>query len=127
MEAGAVANLTASRVSLERMRKIRFFQRSGYISLDLARGTGEYLRLREGVDLGEGPVTAASLEGIVERIQLRGDGVEPLRRELDSFLAAVRRENEVTVSGRDGRHALAVALQIVDRIDTRHVADPVTA
>jgi hypothetical protein len=50
-EGGGVANLTASRVSLERMRKIRFFQRSGYISLDLAAGTGEFLRLRPGVSL----------------------------------------------------------------------------
>ena len=45
---GAVANITASRVSKERMRKIRFFQRSGYISLDLATGTGEFLRMRPG-------------------------------------------------------------------------------
>jgi predicted dehydrogenase len=45
-EGGAVANITASRVSFERMRKVRFFQRSGYISLDLAAGTGEFLRLK---------------------------------------------------------------------------------
>ena len=47
-ENGAVANITASRVSFERMRKIRFFQHSGYISLDLAAGTGEFLRLKPG-------------------------------------------------------------------------------
>jgi len=46
-EGGAVANLTASRVSLEKMRKIRIFQPSGYLSLDLAAGRGEFLRLRE--------------------------------------------------------------------------------
>jgi predicted dehydrogenase len=46
-QGGAVANLTASRVSTERMRKLRIFQRSGYISLNLADGTGEYLRLTE--------------------------------------------------------------------------------
>ncbi|HEU0076878.1 MAG TPA: Gfo/Idh/MocA family oxidoreductase, partial [Longimicrobiaceae bacterium] len=45
---GAVANITASRVSMERTRKIRFFQNSGYISLDLAAGTGEFLRLKKG-------------------------------------------------------------------------------
>jgi predicted dehydrogenase len=45
-EGGGVANLTASRVSVERMRKIRFFQKSGYISLDLAAGRGEFLRLK---------------------------------------------------------------------------------
>jgi predicted dehydrogenase len=48
---GAVANLTASRVSAERMRKIRLFQRSGYLSLDLARGAGEFYRVREDLDL----------------------------------------------------------------------------
>jgi predicted dehydrogenase len=46
-EGGAVANLTASRVSLERMRKLRIFQRSGYISLDMAERRGEFLRLRD--------------------------------------------------------------------------------
>lgn len=120
-EGGGVANLTASRVSLEKMRKIRFFQRSGYISLDLAAGTGEYLRLREGVTLGPGVPSAASLAAIVERVTLQGDGGEPLRAELRSFLAALRGEAPVAVSGRDGRAALAVALEIVDRIEQRHV------
>lgn len=122
-EGGGVANLTASRVSLERMRKIRFFQRSGYISLDLAAGTGEFLRLREGVNLAAGvPASAAGLAEIVERIPLKGDGGEPLRAELESFVAAVRGDAPVAVSGRAGRDALAVALEIVNRIEQRHVA-----
>ncbi len=122
-QGGGVANLTASRVSLERMRKIRFFQRSGYISLDLAAGTGEYLRVREGVTIVPGtPIAASGLQEIVERVPLRGDGGEPLRAELESFLAAVRGEAPVAVSGREGRDALAVALEIVDRIERRHVA-----
>jgi len=50
-ETGAVANITASRVSRERLRKIRIFQPTGYLSLDLAAGTGEFYRLRRGVDL----------------------------------------------------------------------------
>ena len=52
-EAGAVANITASRVSRERMRKLRIFQQSGYLSLDLGAGTGEFYRLRKDVDLAE--------------------------------------------------------------------------
>ena len=83
-EGGGVANLTASRVSLERMRKIRFFQRSGYISLDLAGGTGEYLRGGALMEPGK-PLPAAKLEDIIERVALRGDGKEPLRAELESF------------------------------------------
>jgi predicted dehydrogenase len=117
-EGGAVANLTASRVSLERMRKIRFFQRSGYISLDLAAGTGEYLRLK-GAPFEPGrPLAAGRLEDVVERVSLKSDGREPLAVELERFAAAVRGESAIAVSGEDGRRALAVALDIVKRIET---------
>lgn len=126
-EGGGVANLTASRVSLERLRKIRFFQRSGYISLDLAEGAGEFLRLRPGVVFEPGtPLSGASLAEVVERIPLRADGAEPLRCELESFCAAARGEAAVAVSGQDGRRALAVALDIVARIE-RHVAHTTAA
>jgi predicted dehydrogenase len=124
-ENGAVANLTASRVSLERMRKLRFFQPSGYLSLNLADGSGEYLRLRQGLDqlhdAAEAGRGALDLREIVERIPLKGDGTEPLRRELESFRDAVRGERAPAVSGADGRAALAVALAIQERIET-HVA-----
>jgi len=121
-EGGAVANLTASRVSLERMRKIRFFQRSGYISLDLAAGVGEFLRLRPGVELVPGkPLQAAGIEDLVERIELRSDGKEPLACELESFVAAVQGRGAVAVTGAEARNALAVALEIVERIED-HVA-----
>ncbi|MEJ2504467.1 MAG: hypothetical protein P8177_14340, partial [Gemmatimonadota bacterium] len=110
-EGGGVANLTASRVSMERLRKFRFFQPSGYLSLDLAAGRGE-----PGT-----PLSAESLLRVVERVELVGDGAEPLRSERGSFIAAIRGEAEVKVSGGDGRRALAVALEIVDRIES-HVA-----
>jgi predicted dehydrogenase len=115
-EGGAVANITASRVSQDRMRKIRFFQPSGYISLDLAKGTGEFLRLREGAQL-RSALASGSLVDIVERIEITGDGAEPLRRELEAFVAAVRGEREMVVTGEDGREALAVALEIVERTE----------
>jgi predicted dehydrogenase len=118
-EGGGVANLTASRVSLERMRKIRFFQRSGYISLDLASGTGSFLRVKEGMQWEPGtPFPADKLEQIIERTNLQGDNREPLRAELESFVAALRGEAPIAVSGREGRDALAVALEIVRRIET---------
>jgi len=121
-EGGGVANLTASRVSMERKRKIRFFQRSGYISLDLAAGVGEFLRLRPGIVFEPGvPLAAPSLEAVIERIPLQGDGREPLRCELESFVDAVAGRAPVAVSGQDGRRALAVALEIVERIE-QHVA-----
>lgn len=117
-EGGGVANLTASRVSLERLRKIRFFQRSGYISLDLAAGRGEFLRLKPGVHFSPGePLGASRLEDAVERLVLEGDAQEPLREELTSFVGALQGSNEIAVTGREGRDALAVALDIVARID----------
>ncbi|HEX6309227.1 MAG TPA: Gfo/Idh/MocA family oxidoreductase [Longimicrobiales bacterium] len=136
-EGGGVANLTASRVSLERMRKIRFFQRSGYISLDLAAGKGEYLRLKPDVAAQMALLTSASaaapmerpplgIQDLVERVSLEGDGAEPLARELERFVAAVQGEAAVPVSGHDGRRALAVALDIVERTQ-RHVAAEHTA
>jgi predicted dehydrogenase len=114
-EGGAVANITASRVSRERMRKIRLFQPSGYLSLDLAAGTGEFLRIREGVVLGSSGSEMPQLSEIVERVELGGDGKEPLRAELESFVAAVHGDGKLVVSGEDGRRALAVALDIVQR------------
>jgi predicted dehydrogenase len=120
-EGGCVANLTASRVSMEKMRKVRFFQRSGYLSLDLAAGRGEFLRLRDGIRLEPGGhLQLGSLLDLVERVEIVGDGREPLRAELESFVAAVRGEAPVKVSGEDGRMALSVALEIMDRIE-RHV------
>ncbi|HEX6745936.1 MAG TPA: Gfo/Idh/MocA family oxidoreductase [Longimicrobium sp.] len=121
-EGGAVANITASRVSMERMRKIRFFQRSGYISLDLAKGTGEFLRLKKGATLPEGDVSLLSLMNVVERVELKGDGTDALTSELQAWIAAVRGEGPLVVSGRDGRDALAVALRIMEKIEDHALA-----
>lgn len=117
---GEVANITASRISPERMRKIRIFQPSGYLSLDLAAGTGEFLRLRGGAP----NPGADSLADLVEAIPIRGDGAEPLRAELEAFVAAVRREKPPVVTGADGRRALAVALEILHRMAPHDGAAP---
>jgi predicted dehydrogenase len=114
---GAVANITASRVSRERMRKLRIFQQSGYLSLDLASGEGEFFRLRGDVDIAALAAAPLALEQFVERIPLRAEEAEPLRLEFESFLAAVRGEAPVAVTGEEGREALAVALQIVADIE----------
>ncbi|MEN8374422.1 MAG: Gfo/Idh/MocA family oxidoreductase [Gemmatimonadota bacterium] len=118
-EGGCVANLTASRVSLERKRKFRFFQPSGYVSLDLDAGVGEFLRIRSEAGFAPGvPLPAARLEDAVERVTLRSDGGEPLRHELESFLKAIRGMAAVSVSGEDGRRALATALDIMKQIES---------
>jgi len=114
---GAVANITASRVSRERLRKIRIFQQSGYLSLDLAAGAGEFYRLRAGVDVAALAKAPLDLAMFVERVPLEAPEGEPLRLEFESFAAAVRGEQPVAVSARDGRDALAVALRIVGEIE----------
>lgn len=114
---GAVATITSSRVSKDRMRKLRIFQRNGYLSLDLAAGTGEMYRLRGDVDLATLAKQAQPLEAFVERVAIDAPEGEPLRLELESFVAALRGEQEVAVSGRAGRDALAVALRIVADIE----------
>ena len=126
-EGGAVANLTASRVSVTRVRKLRVWQRSGYLSLDLAAGRGEFYRLREGVSVLDGPVlpagvpSLAGLASIVERIPVLGDGTEPLVAELASFRDAVVGLAPTPVTGEDGRRALELSLAIEQQIED-HVA-----
>ena len=116
-DTGAVANITASRVSRERMRKIRIFQEREYISLDLAAGNGEFFRLRDDVNIAALATSPLALEQFVERIPLEADEGEPLRLEFESFLAAIRGEAPVAVTGEEGREALGVALQIVTDIE----------
>jgi len=114
---GAVATITASRVSRERMRKVRLFQANGYLSLDLAAGTGEFYRLRGDVDLSALAGAPRDVEAFVERIALEAPEAEPLRLEFESFVSAVRGEREIAVPGAAGREALGVALRIVREIE----------
>jgi len=116
-ENGAVATITASRVSKDRMRKLRIFQRNGYLSLDLAAGTGELYRLRSDVDLATLVHQAQPLEAFVERMPLEAPEGEPLKLELENFVSALRGESKVAVSGEEGRDALAVALRIIRDIE----------
>ena len=114
---GAVANITSSRISRERVRKIRIFQHSGYISLDLAAGTGDFFRLRERIDPSNPPVGPIDITNFVDRIPLIAPEGEPLRLEFESFVAAIRGDGPVLVTGEDGRRALSVALKIVAEIE----------
>lgn len=114
---GAVANMTASRVSRERTRKLRLFQQSGYLSLDLASGEGEFYRLRQDLNLAELARSPLPIEAFVERIAIDAPPGEPLRLEFESFVAAVQGRAPVTVSGQDGREALAAALRIQQEIE----------
>lgn len=116
-EDGTVAEITASRVSEERNRVLRVFQRTGYLRLDLAAGRGEFLRRKEGPR--PSPEAVTGLGDLVERVPLSGDDREPLALELEEFLRAVRGEDSRVVSAREGRAALEIALRIGTQIE-RH-------
>jgi predicted dehydrogenase len=117
---GAVAMATASRVSRERTRRLRLFQPNGYLSLDLASGAGEFMRVR-----GDWrPGTGQALSDVVERIELAAPEADALRLELRSFVHAVQGEREVVVSGEEGRAALALALRVADAVRQSPLAVP---
>ena len=114
---GAVANITSSRISREKKRKIRIFQQSGYLSLDLAAGTGEFFRLRSDIDPLAVRSAPADIAAFVDRIKLHAPEGEPLKLELESFVSALKGEGPIVVTGAEGRLALGVALQIVKEIE----------
>ena len=117
-ENGCVANFTASRVSTERVRKLRFFQPHQYLSLDFARQ--DLLMIDVTAAAGMNPAQLAALAQMAGQhpsagLSLKKISVEqgePLRLEIASFLDAVRTRATPVVSGRDGRAALALALEI---------------
>jgi predicted dehydrogenase len=102
---GAVANVTASRVSTERVRKVRFFQQHEYISLDYARR--DALRVR--VDR-PGPEPQFDFQ------KLEAPAVEPLRAELEAFLDSVRTRKQPKTDGESGRAALELAVRVMTSI-----------
>src|SRR6185436_13918868 len=95
----------------------RIFQRSGYLSLDLGAGEGEFYRLKEDLNLAELMRAPQQLEAFVERVALSAPEGEPLRLEFEAFAAALHGQAPVVVDGRAGREALAVALRIVKDIE----------
>ncbi len=101
-ESGAVANVTASRVSTERVRKLRFFQAREYISVDYTRQDDTRIRV-----VGEGSQPAIDFE------KLPAEPEEPLKAELRSFLAAVRERKTPLVDGEAGRRALDLAERVM--------------
>jgi predicted dehydrogenase len=103
---GCVANVTASRISRDRVRKARFFQHDAYISIDYAAQELEVYRLVS-QNGGRPAITGG-------RVDIQND--EPLRRELDDFVGAVRNRRQPTVTGHDGRAALALATRIAERM-----------
>ncbi len=105
-ESGLVANLTASRVSDQKVRKLRVIVPGIYLSLDYQEQEIKGYRLREGAGIRD-----------LERLEIPIKNEEPLKCELSAFVSACNGEDVPLVSGRDGRRALATALEVCDQIE----------
>lgn len=112
---GAVANITASRVGTEKIRKMRFFQPRDYIAVDYSTNRASISGLAPPAANGVWPGVHVRNLDVID--------IEPLRAEIESFLTAAREGLPSPVSGRDGRNALALALRTLERIE-EHAAHP---
>ncbi len=126
-ENGCVANVTASRISQNKMRKMRLFQKNAYISIDFAQGLAEVFRL---VDEDDPSVQSTMLLGKIEQGKRKRSiiyeqpdikEVNSLKYELELFINSVRDHKIPPVSGKDGLQALEVADEILRMIEQRQV------
>lgn len=110
---GAVANITASRIGTEKIRKTRFYQRDAYVVLDYATKFASLTSLNLNA--------AHPLAGIsVDRLEI--NDVEPLRAEIIAFLDCIENDLAPPISGDEGRRALALAVGVLERIDAHRAA-----
>ncbi|MEK6756999.1 MAG: Gfo/Idh/MocA family oxidoreductase [Bacteroidota bacterium] len=121
-ENGCVANVTASRISQNKMRKMRLFQHDAYISIDFSQGLAEVFRL---VDEGDPSVKPTMLLGRIDQGQRKRlivyeqpevKEVNALKYELELFVRAIQGNTEPPVTGEDGLQALEVAEEILKKI-----------
>jgi predicted dehydrogenase len=112
---GAVANITASRIGTEKIRKMRFFQPHDYVAVDY---TTHYASISSLV-IGN---NASGAPGVNYR-RLEVQEIEPLRAEIEAFVTAVLGKHPSPVPGADGRRALALALRVLDHIEA-HTSHP---
>jgi predicted dehydrogenase len=128
-ESGCIANFTASRVSTERVRKLRFFQPQEYISLDYGRQEVLVFTVGTGAEPGKPSANRPSANPQIGVTKPPVASEEPLHAELKSFLHAVRERSAPVVSLEDGSRALSLALEIIaairdhgKKIDLVHLA-----
>lgn len=124
---GCVANVTASRISQQKMRKMRLFQQDAYISIDFAQGIAEVFRL---VDEGDSHAKPTMLLGKIDQGTRKREiiyeqpevkEVNALKYELELFVLAVINDKQPPVNGHDGMQALEVAREILQRIDAQKI------
>ena len=126
-ENGCVANVTASRISQNKMRKMRLFQRDAYISIDFAQGLAEVFRL---IDEQTPNVKSTMMLGKIDQGQHKRiivyeqpevQEVNALKYELERFVESVVKDVEPPVTGLDGLHALEVAREILQKIESQKI------
>ncbi|HCA58025.1 MAG TPA: gfo/Idh/MocA family oxidoreductase, partial [Blastocatellia bacterium] len=107
-ENGAVANITASRIGTEKIRKTRFYQTNAYVVLDYATKFASLTSLN--------PEASHPLLGIsINRLEI--NDIEPLRAEITAFLDSIENDTPTPVTGEDGRRALALAVGVLEKIE----------
>lgn len=127
-ENGCVANVTASRISQRKMRKMRLFQKSEYISIDFAEGLAEVFRLVDESEEGKqgtmmlGMIDAGKVKRKIAYEQPKVKEVNSLKYELELFAETVRKGGTPVVSGEDGKRALEVANIIMEKIQSQGIS-----
>lgn len=110
---GCVANVTASRISLEPMRKIRFFEEKRYVSVDLREKSVDAYEMAGSPARGD---PAPDPLRFIRKIPVEVDSSEPLRKEIEAFLSAVADGAPASVSGEEALEALLVAERVLAEI-----------
>jgi len=122
---GCVANVTASRISQKKMRKMRLFQRDAYISIDFLKGVSELFRLTDGTGVaGKGTKKLGQIDtGTTKRTIVyqkpKIKKINPLKYELEQFIECIVHDRKPPVTGEDGLVALGVAGRIIGAIHNR--------
>jgi hypothetical protein len=120
---GCVANLTASRISLKKMRKMRLFQKNAYISIDFAENKSEIYRI---VDKDEEPASLLSFpvsetrKIIMEMPAPDTKENNPIKNELKSFFDSITNNKEVKVTIDEAKQAVEVAEEIINKINNNN-------
>jgi predicted dehydrogenase len=124
-ENGCVANVTASRISASKMRKMRLFQRDAYISVNFLDGTSEVFKM---VDVNDNTSPSTMMLGMVEATNKKIIYEKPVRKEvnalkyeLELFIDCIVNDKEPEVSAEDGKRALEVAHEIIKKIEAHNL------
>lgn len=121
-ENGCVANITASRISLNKMRKMRLFQKSAYISIDFLQNTSEVFRLGDGKTGNENSIALTEFNQGEKTVRIYYEKppvkeVNSMKYEMNKFLDSIIKDEEPIVTLEDGLQALEVANEIVEKIE----------